>query len=136
VSVRRQRFRYVTDLSDEFRRAEPKIADDYLAAFLAEWGKVQGMLGPRGGMYRLDTEPTPWVSAPHWRFGMTSFMSERHGHYVRPSRVTTEMRLGEAMVFTTFTIPVRAGKAILPKGRTVETTAKFVDVPIPLPHPD
>ena len=128
--MRTQVFFFTFDVSDEFLRREPKVADEYIAIAKAEIASRKYAVGPRGGTYRLTDSPLWEAGQSDYGFmrGVTTFMARREGRYVRPNRVHP---VGpDAPSFTTLTLEVKDGKAILPNGQTVETTSKYVDFPV------
>jgi hypothetical protein len=128
-------FRFEFTVSNEFLTTSP-VAPQFIAARQASVAKLSSAVGPRGGLYRLDPdEPLVWESARDGYYDFlrneTRYRTRRTGRYVRPDRVTPELRLGPEFTYETFTLPVVEGIATLPDGRKVETDSQFVDVPVP-----
>lgn len=136
--TRTKRFAYTFDMGAEFLDKEPALAQSWVDARREEWAKVRLMPGPRGGLYRLFTPPDEWRTHRNdderFIYGgppKLRYLSKRWGRYVRPDRIKPEERLGDDRLLTSFTIPVRDGKAMLPNGSTVDTESKWVVVPVP-----
>ena len=62
--TRVQRFSFSFEMSAEFVEQEPVTAARWMLARYDEFARVQLMEGPRGGLYRLFTEPTSWMRYP------------------------------------------------------------------------
>jgi hypothetical protein len=118
-------------VSDEFLRKEPDAAARWIEVAKQHIAGRLTAAGPRGGTYVLVTTPDQWQSSNDydydWMHRQTRYVTHRMGRYVRPSRAPRPLK---AVTFATITIPVVEGTATLPDGRTVETTAQYVDVPV------
>jgi len=126
-------FWFTFDVNNEFLRLSP-VASEYVETSKRRIAARESVEGPRGGLYRLVTPPDRWrqSSDDPWSFthNTTRFGTKRQGRYVRPDRITPELRFGGDIHFDTLTVPVVEGQVVLPSGATVETTSKFVDFPV------
>ncbi len=129
-------FGFSFDVSNEFLRLSP-VASRYVDAGKARIAARVSAVGPRGGLYRLVTPPDRWRESKGdpWAFvrNVTIYATKREGRYVRPSRMTPDLILGETIHFDTLTVPVAEGVAILPSGRIVETASPFLSFPVLVP---
>lgn len=128
--TRQQRFAFAFDVSLEFLAQEPTLAAKWIDARRDAFAAVTHMSGPRGGAYRLTTPPDDWRVDidPFWHPTTATYLTKRWGSYVRPSRVSHP---SDTVTFGTFTIPVKNGKAMTPRGEVIETESEFVVVPVP-----
>lgn len=128
-------FVFTFEVRNEFLRDSP-VASEYIEMAKAMVAARRSVEGPRGGFYRLVTPPDQWRESQDafdaFVRNVTVYGTKRQGRYVRPDRITPDLRLGDAIHFDTLTAPVVEGKAVLPGG-TVETTSKYVDFPVWIP---
>jgi hypothetical protein len=130
LTAREQAFSFSCEVSLEFLAQEPAQAQKWLDARLAQIAKQEYATGPRGGRYKLWSEPVPWKSNvdPFWHPTTATYWTRRWGRYIRPGRV--KMPMG-GPTFGTFTIPVRDDQALLPDGHVIRTSSQYIDVPVP-----
>jgi len=131
--VKLRRFWFSFEVSNEFM-AESPVADRYVEACKARIAARKSAVGPRGGLYRLVTPPDRWRTSQDARDAflrnVTVVATKRSGKYVRPDRITPDLRLGEAIHFDSLTTAAVDGRVRLPDGRTVETQSPFVAFPV------
>ena len=125
-------FGFAFDVSNKFLRQSP-VATEYVRACKNQVAARMSAIGPRGGLYRLVTPPDRWRESSEDDYGflrnVTVFAAKRQGRYVRPDRITPDLRLGEDL--DPLTVPVVNGSAILPSGGIVSgITAPHLDFPV------
>lgn len=126
-------FRFTFEVSNQFRQLSP-VAEEYIEVSKRQIAELPSAIGPRGGLYRLVTPPDEWrESQDAWDAflrNVTVFGTLRTGRYVRPDRITPELRLGPDIKLHTLTAPVSEGVAVLPDGSTVEVASPYIAFPV------
>ncbi len=124
-------FQFFFEVSHKFLVESP-VAQQYVEIAKARIANQRSIVGPRGGLYRLVTPPDEWVEdrTYWWDRNRVLFGTRRAGRYVRPDRVTPDLRLSDDVTFDTLTTPVVEGLAVLPSGNTIETPSRFVSFPV------
>ena len=124
-------FGFAFDVNNEFLRLSP-VATEYVRACKNQVAARMSAIGPRGGLYRLVTPPDGWrESSDDYYRNVTAFATTRQGRYVRPDRITPDLRLGESIHFDTLTVAVVDGTVILPSGKIASgITVRFVTFPV------
>lgn len=131
--VTERTFVFTFAVSDEFLRESP-ASSQWVELAKQRIARQVAAVGPRGGVYRLVTPPDEWRQSrdAYYDFihNLVRFGTRRKGRYVRPDRVTPDLRLGSSVEFDSVTLPVQEGRALLPDGRIVETPSRSVVVPV------
>ena len=126
-----RKFAFVFEVSHQFLVGSP-VASQYVEIAKMRIANQRSIVGPRGGLYRLVTPPDEWFEdrTYRWDRNQVLFGTHRMGRYVRPDRVTPDLRLDVDVTFDTLTTPVVEGVAVLPSGKKVETPSRFVSFPV------
>jgi hypothetical protein len=132
--VKTRRFVFTFEVSNRFLRQSPAAAS-YVDIAKARIAARRAVLGPRGGLYRLVTPPDKWRESQDYGNAfirnVTVYGTKREGRYVRPDRITADLLLPDSVTFTTLTVPVEDGSAILPSGSVVNgIESPYLDFPV------